>query len=61
LPPDDPRRQSFLNGLAIRNALNLAIMGYGVTNIALATGVGFMMMGIGAVALGVPLVIAIED
>ena len=61
LDRDDPLRQWFLNGLVIRNALNMAVMGYGVANIAIAAGMALALLGLGAVALGVPLVLAFGE
>ena len=57
IPSDHPDRQWFLNGLTIRNALNMAIMGYGVANMAVGVGVGFVVLGVGVLALGVPAVL----
>ena len=61
LAQDDPQRQWFLNGLVIRNALNMAVMGYGVANIAIAAGAALAFLGLGVVALGVPLVLAFGE
>jgi hypothetical protein len=58
LAPDDERRQWFLNGLTIRAALGLAVMGYGVANIAMALGTALVLIGGVAVGVGVPVVLA---
>jgi hypothetical protein len=46
LPRDDPNRDHYLKGLTLRNALNLAILGYGVADLALATGAGMGLTGL---------------
>ncbi|MEK9658519.1 MAG: hypothetical protein VW450_01045 [Chloroflexota bacterium] len=53
--PDSPERQWFLNGLTIRTALNMAIMGYGVANLAMATGAGMLLTAIALAGAGIPL------
>lgn len=58
LPVDDERRQWFLNGLTIRAALGLAIMGYGVADLAMALGAALVLMGGVAVGVGIPVVLA---
>ena len=45
----------FLQGLTIRTALNLAIASFGVADMAVGGGVGFMLAGTGTLALGLPL------
>lgn len=52
---DSPERQWFLNGLTIRTALNMAIMGYGVANLAMATGAGMLLTAIALAGAGIPL------
>lgn len=39
-------RTSYLNGLNLRNALSLAIMGFGVANLAMAVGAIAIVMGV---------------
>ncbi len=54
--PDDPKvRQWFLNGLTIRTALGVAVMGYGVANIALALGAALVIIGAATLGVGIPL------
>jgi hypothetical protein len=53
--PDSPERQWFLNGLTIRTALHLAIMGYGVANLAMATGAGMLLTAIALASAGLGL------
>lgn len=45
----------FLKGLTVRTALNLAIASFGVAKLATATGAALMVMGLGILALGLPL------
>lgn len=52
------RRQWFLNGLTIRSALGMAVMGYGVANIAIALGAALVLIGGGAIGVGIPLIVA---
>ncbi len=58
--PEGPQRQWFLNGLTIRTALNVAIMGYGVANLAIAAGTALLLAGVAAIAVGVPLIVAVS-
>ena len=60
LPVDGQERQHFLNGMVIRNALSLAIMGYGVSNLVIALGATLLALGAASLALGIPLVYAID-
>lgn len=56
--PEDPKvRQWFLNGLTIRTALGVAVMGYGVANIALALGAALVLIGAMALGVAIPLVV----
>ena len=55
---EDPNRVSYLKGLTLRNALNMAVMGFGVADLAIGTGVvtivlGLAMSGFGLVVLTV--------
>jgi hypothetical protein len=60
LPYEGGERQTFLNGLAIRTALSLAVMGYGVSNLVIAMGATLLVLGAASLALGIPLVYAID-
>ena len=51
---DDPNRATYLSGLTLRNSLGLAILGFGVSDLALASGVVILIMGVGTLGLGVP-------
>jgi len=61
LAPDDDRRQWFLNGLTIRAALGVAVMGYGVANLAIALGAALALIGGVSLAVGIPVVLAALD
>ncbi len=61
LPVDGDRRQWFLNGLVIRSALGIAIMGYGVSNIAIALGASLILIGGTSLAVGIPLILEVVD
>lgn len=61
LPVEGEKRQWFLNGLVIRSALGIAVMGYGVANIALALGAALMLIGGTSLAVGIPLIIEVVD
>ena len=61
IPDDSPDRQWFINGMAIRTALSMAVMGYGVANLAIAAGATLVMAGAAAIGIGVPLVLAVAD
>jgi hypothetical protein len=56
LPYEGPTRQWFLNGLTIRTALGVTVMGYGVTNIALALGAALVIIGAATLGVGIPLI-----
>ena len=57
LPTEGPTRQWFLNGLTIRTALGVAVMGYGVANIALALGTALVLIGAATLGVGIPLIV----
>lgn len=40
-------RASITSGLPLRNSLNMAVMGYGIANLAMGTGAMFEVMGLG--------------
>ncbi len=61
LPVEGDRRQWFLNGLVIRSALGIAVMGFGVSNIAIALGASLMLIGGTSLAVGIPLILAVVD
>ena len=51
---NDPNRAEYIKGLALRNALNMAVMGFGVADLAIGTGVVIVLMGAGTLALVAP-------
>lgn len=51
---DDPNRATYIKGLTLRNALNMAVMGFGVTDLAIGTGVVIILMGAGTLVLVAP-------
>lgn len=56
---DDPNRDAYINGLTLRNSLNLAVLGFGVASLAIGTGAIIIVLGVGTAALGVPLLYGI--
>ena len=52
---DDPNRDTYLKGLTLRNALNLAVVGFGLADLAISTGAMSIVLGliIGGLALPV--------
>ena len=54
LPGDDPRRVAFIDGVALRTALNLAVMGEGITDMAIGAGIIILAAGVASLALGTP-------
>jgi hypothetical protein len=51
---EDPNRETYLNGLILRNALNLAVVGFGVGDLAIGTGFVTIVLGAIIAALAVP-------
>lgn len=54
LPRDDPRRAQFIDGVALRTALNMSVMGYEVTNLVIAGGAIILLAGLATVLLASP-------
>jgi hypothetical protein len=52
---EDPNRATYLKGVTLRNALNMAVMGYGIADLAMATGAVIMLIGFAAGAMGAPI------
>jgi hypothetical protein len=46
LERDDPNRQTILNAMTMENSLNLAQLGYGLSQVVLATGIFMLIVGI---------------
>jgi len=56
LDRDDPNRANIIKGLTLRNSLNMAVMGYGIANLAIGTGVMIILMGAGTLAFVAPVI-----
>ena len=52
MEPDDPNRETYLKGLTLRNALNLAVVGFGVADLAIGTGAGAISIVLGLIVTG---------
>ena len=50
----DPNRATYLDGLTLRNSLGLAVLGFGVSDLALGSGVVILVLGVTTLGLGVP-------
>ncbi|GBD10674.1 hypothetical protein HRbin23_00319 [bacterium HR23] len=51
---EDPNRQTYVNGVALRTALNLAILGWGVADLAIGTGAFIILAGVATLGVAVP-------
>lgn len=54
LDRDDPNRAVYLDGVTLRTALNLAIAGFGVADMAIGAGVLILMAGVATLLLAAP-------
>jgi hypothetical protein len=54
LPRDDPRRAQFIDGVALRTALNMAVMGFRLTELVIGTGAIVMLAGLATIAFATP-------
>ena len=54
LDREDPRRETYVTGLTIRNSLNLAVVGFGVADLAMALGAVTIVLGLIIAGLAVP-------
>jgi len=54
LPRDDPRRAQFVDGVALRSALNMAVMGFGVTELVIGAGAIVLVAGLATLFLAAP-------
>jgi hypothetical protein len=54
LPREDPRRAQFIDGVTLRTALNMAVMGFGITQLIIGTGAIVLVAGLATVALATP-------
>jgi hypothetical protein len=54
LPREDPRRAQFIDGVALRTALNMAVMGFGVTQLVIGAGALVLVAGLATLFLATP-------
>src|SRR5687767_14282844 len=54
LPREDPRRAQFIDGVALRTALNMAVMGFGVTQLVIGAGLLVLLAGLATLFLATP-------
>jgi len=54
LPRDDPRRAQFIDGVALRTALNMAVMGFRITELVMGTGTIVLLAGLATLPLATP-------
>ena len=54
LPREDPRRAQYIDGVALRTALNLAVMGFGITDLLVGLGAILIVAGGATVGLATP-------
>ena len=52
---DDPNRDVYLKGLTLRNALNLAVVGFGVADLAIGGGAVTVLLGLIIAGLAIPM------
>ena len=58
---EDPNRDTYLNGLTLRNSLSLARLAFGVADLAMASGAVIILMGVGTLGVGVPVLYWIRE
>ena len=51
---DDPNRDHYIRGLSLQNALNLAVIGFGVADLAIGNGVVIILLGVATLGFGLP-------
>ncbi len=51
---DDPNLQTILNAMTMQNSLNMAVMGFGLTDVVKATGGFMILMGLTLGAIAFP-------
>jgi hypothetical protein len=54
LPREDPRRAQFIDGVALRTALNMAVMGFGITQLLVGAGLIVVLAGLATLGLATP-------
>jgi len=57
----DPNRATIIKGLTLRNSLNMAVMGYGTSNLAIETGAVIVLMGAGTLLFVTPIFLPRQD
>ena len=55
LDRDDPNRETYLSGLTLRNSLNLAVVGFGVADMAVGVGAVTIVLGLIIAGLAIPM------
>ena len=51
---DDPNRETYLKGLTLRNSLNLAVVGFGISDMAVGLGAVTIVLGLIIAGLAIP-------
>ena len=51
---DDPNRDHYIRGLSLQNALNPAVIGFGVADLAIGNGVVIILLGVATLGFGLP-------
>ena len=51
---DDPNREAYLKGLTLRNSLNVAVVGFGLTDLAVGLGAVTIVLGVIIAGLAIP-------
>lgn len=54
LARDDPQRVAFIDGVALRTALNLAVVGFGITDLVVGMAIILIIAGAATVVLAAP-------
>ncbi len=54
LDREDPNRETYVTGLTLRNSLNMAVMGFGVADLAIAVGAIMIVLGTVTIGFAVP-------
>lgn len=54
LEREDPRRASFIDGVALRSALNMAVMGFALAELAMGAGIIILIAGAATLLFAVP-------
>src|SRR5687767_15084575 len=54
LPREDPRRAQFIDGVTLRTSLNMAVMGFGVTQLVIGAGLLVLLAGLATLFLATP-------